>query len=392
MKIKRRQALWGGLGATVAAIVGRNTLERRAAEAEQAELQALYDPQTLVQEAYQADLKTVQNLALGQTDVQLQPPAVPYNRAWSKQLIVAARLSTLQYFQGKYQADYDGRINVLPFFPESGLNGFRQVASFKAQEQVQERIRFEVPLAELRTGSGDLADIQGQLDRTRNAIEQQVEQVAQITQAIPVYYGFLLTSDEYHMLVFRGTQRRFEVLGDLLTLQKTYTHPDTDEDLGLVHLGFHSLYFRQLADAVREEVQGLDPAKPLVISGHSLGGALANLAAIDLAIQKPEWQPNLHLYTYGTPRVGDRTFVETQSRLVPNHYRVINLADMVPMTPLSELLIVSFVHGGEQWSFLSHHGDIGPNHLVDVYRNAIAQEAEIRDEGQFVNLPMELGG
>ena len=50
---------------------------------------------------------------------------------------------------------------------------------------------------------------------------------------------------------------------------------------------------------------------------------LANLAAIDLAIQKPEWQPNLHLYTYGTPRVGDRTFVETQSRLVPNHYRVI---------------------------------------------------------------------
>jgi predicted lipase len=392
MKLKRRQALWGGLGATVAALVGRNTLERRAVEAEQAELQTLYDPQALVQEAYQADLETVQNLALGQTDIQLQPPTAPYNRAWSKQLIVAARLSTLQYFQGKYQADYDGRIDVLPFFPESGLNGFQQVASFKAQEQVQERIRFEVPLSELTKESGDVTDLQGRLDRTRDAIEQQVEQVVQITQAIPVYYGFLLTSDEYHLLMFRGTQRRFEVLGDLLTLQTTYSHPDTEEKLGQVHLGFYSLYFKQLADAVREAVQGLDSNKPLVISGHSLGGALANLAAIDLAIHQPEWQPNLHLYTYGTPRVGDFTFVETHSQIVPNHYRVINLADMVPMTPLSELLIVSFVHGGEQWSFLSHHGDIGPNHLVDVYRNAITQEAESRDEGQFVNLPMELGG
>jgi len=68
----------------------------------------------------------------------------------------------------------------------------------------------------------------------------------------------------------------------------------------------------------------------------------------------------------------------------------VNLADMVPMTPLSNLLIVNFVHGGEPWSFLSHHGDIAPNHLVDVYRNAISQEAEIRNDGQFVNLPMVL--
>ncbi|WP_204138415.1 lipase family protein [Halomicronema sp. CCY15110] len=256
---------------------------------------------------------------------------------------------------------------------------------------MQERIRFEVPLAELTQGSGDLKDIQGRLDRTRDAIEQQVEQVVQISQAIPVYYGFLLTSDEYHLLMFRGTQRRFEVLGDLLTLQTPYTRPDTEEILGRVHFGFYSLYFKQLADTVREAVQGLDPTKPLVISGHSLGGALANLAAMDLAIQIPEWQPNLRLYTYGTPRVGDRPFVETHSRMVPNHYRVINLADMVPMTPLSELLVISFIHGGEQWSFLSHHGDIGPNHLVDVYRNAIDQEAELRNDGQFVNLPMELG-
>ncbi len=391
MKFKRRQALWGGLGATVAAILGRNTLERRAAEAEQASIEALYDPQTLVQQAYQADVEAVQNLAVGQTSAQLQSPTVPYNRAWSKQLIIAAKLATLQYFQGKYQADYDGSINRLPVYQESGFEAFQQVASFTALEQAQERISFEIPLSDLTDGFRDEADLQKRLDRTRDAIEQQVEQVVQISQDIRVYYGFLLTSEEFNMLVFRGTQRKFEFLGDLLTLQKSYVNPLTEEALGQVHLGFYSLYFNQLADAVKNAVQNLDPAKPLVIAGHSLGGAMANLAAIDLAIHRPELKSNLHLYTYGTPRVGDRTFVETHSRMVPNHYRVINLADMVPMTPLSELLIVSFVHGGQQWSFLSHHGDIGPNHMTDVYRNAIQQEVESRDDGQFVNLPMELG-
>ena len=393
MKLKRRQALWGGLGATVAALMGRNTLKQRAKEAEQAALEALYDPQTLVQQAYQADLETVQNLARGQTQIQLQPPTVPYNRAWSKQIIVAAKLATLQYLQGKYQADYDGSIHLLPSYPESGFEAFQQVASFKALEQAQENIRFEVPLATLLAeteNTGDLADLQGRLDRTRNAIEQQVEQVVQISQAIPVYYGFLVTSEAFNLLMFRGTQRRLEILGDLLTLQRSYLNPLTKEVLGQVHLGFYSLYFNQLADAVKAAVQTLDPSKPLVLAGHSLGGALANLAAVDLAIHQPELQPNLHIYTYGTPRVGDLTFVETHSKRLPNHYRVVNLADMVPMTPFSNLLIVNFMHAGEQWSFLSHHGDIAPNHLVDVYRNGIGQGAEMRDDGQFVNLPMDL--
>jgi predicted lipase len=318
---------------------------------------------------------------------------VPYNRDWSRQLIVAARLATLQYFQGKYQADYDGRIERLLFYPEAGFEAFQQVTSFKALEQAQERIRFEIPLAELMVEAEegeDLAVLQRRLERTKDAIEQQVEQVVQISQAVPVYYGFLLTSEAFNLLMFRGTQRRTEILGDLLTLQISYQHPQTREDLGQVHLGFYSLYFKQLAEAVKAAVQTLDPAKPLVISGHSLGGALANLAAMDVALHYPEFQPNLHIYTYGTPRVGDLTFVEAHSKLLPNHYRVVNLADMVPMTPLSNFLIVNFMHAGEQWSFLSHHGDIAPNHLIDVYRNAIGQQAEIRDNGQFVNLPMDV--
>jgi len=134
------------------------------------------------------------------------------------------------------------------------------------------------------------------------------------------------------------------------------------------------------AAAVMAAVKTLDPSKPLLITGHSLGGALAHLAALDVALQVPELQPNLQLYTYASPRVGSPDWVKYFNQQVPNHYRVVNLADMVPMMPLSKLF-GDYVHAGEQWSFLSQQGDILPNHIVETYRQAIEQELE-RTTGQ----------
>ena len=39
----------------------------------------------------------------------------------------------------------------------------------------------------------------------------------------------------------------------------------------------------------------------LLITGHSLGGAMANLCALDLAASDPDMK--VSLYTYGSPRV-----------------------------------------------------------------------------------------
>ena len=47
-------------------------------------------------------------------------------------------------------------------------------------------------------------------------------------------------------------------------------------------------------------------SSPILCAGHSLGGALATLAAIDL--QKKYHFPDLHVYTYGTPRTGSAAF------------------------------------------------------------------------------------
>ncbi len=57
-------------------------------------------------------------------------------------------------------------------------------------------------------------------------------------------------------------------------------------------------------------------------AGHSLGGALAILAAYD--IQQAFGFRNLHVYTYGAPRVGNHRFAREYNDTVPNTWTVIN--------------------------------------------------------------------
>ncbi|MGC3094954.1 lipase family protein, partial [Pseudomonas aeruginosa] len=58
----------------------------------------------------------------------------------------------------------------------------------------------------------------------------------------------------------------------------------------------------------------------------TLGGAVALLVA-ELLRQQPE-QYDIVLYSYGSPRVGDKTFVENASPLV--HHRIVYQNDPVP--------------------------------------------------------------
>ncbi|MGA9379245.1 MAG: lipase family protein, partial [Phormidium sp.] len=314
----------------------------------------------------------------------LRSPTIPYNRALSKLLIVGSKLGTQQYLLGKYRADYDGSISALPLYPK--FKAFQQITSFKASERVEETIPFEVSLSDLATMPSNLNDLDNRFKQTKDAIEKQVKEVVKLKQQISVYYGFLLSSPKVNILMFRGTQRQFEWLEDLLAIQDNYVHPVNGKTIGKVHSGIYNFYRVKLAKSVKEAVKSLDPKKPLFIAGHSLGAALATFAAIDLALYFPKLQPSLQVYTYAGPRLGNREFVEAHSELISNHYRVTNLADMIPMLPLSKLLSDDFVHVGEQWSFLSQQGDIMPNHIVETYRNAIEKEAETRADKGFDNL------
>jgi hypothetical protein len=73
------------------------------------------------------------------------------------------------------------------------------------------------------------------------------------------------------------------------------------------------------------------PLGSLAICGHSLGGALATLLALDVAANTVFTDPAV--YSYGSPRTGDSLFAGTYDQVVKNSYRIANRLDIVPTLP-----------------------------------------------------------
>jgi len=76
------------------------------------------------------------------------------------------------------------------------------------------------------------------------------------------------------------------------------------------------------------------PVTSVTICGHSLGGSLATLLALDVAVSTPF---NPAVFTYASPRTGDAQFVALYNHAVPNTTRIANRVDLVPKLPLPPL-------------------------------------------------------
>eukprot|EP00117_Sycon_ciliatum_P046226 scpid86385/ scgid33133/ len=99
---------------------------------------------------------------------------------------------------------------------------------------------------------------------------------------------------------------------------------------GRVYCGFYEAYVdfrRSLLRAVNASLQ-LHPDAPLYVTGHSLGGALAALATLDVRLRRFRKQPIL--VTFGAPEMADRAFSTYYSCAIRQALRVYNLFDVVP--------------------------------------------------------------
>jgi hypothetical protein len=114
---------------------------------------------------------------------------------------------------------------------------------------------------------------------------------------------------------------------------------------GLTEDGFTAVYqsLRVTRDAnsnrLVNALPGLPFPKPvtsLTICGHSLGGALATLLALDVAANTALGR-DVMAYTYASPRTGDPSFADTYNQVVPNTIRIANRLDIVPKLPLPPL-------------------------------------------------------
>ncbi len=136
------------------------------------------------------------------------------------------------------------------------------------------------------------------------------------TQAI------LVSCSQFLILSFRGTES--DSLEDIKTDAKAMT--TQCQSGGMVHSGFNQAYNKiEIPLTLAFNKLGVKQ-KPLLITGHSLGGALATIAAKRLVHEGGI----AACYTFGSPRVGDETWVMTIKTPI---YRLVNAADCVTMMP-----------------------------------------------------------
>ena len=136
------------------------------------------------------------------------------------------------------------------------------------------------------------------------------------TQAI------LLENDEYVFLGFRGTEATSikDIKADAKAVIKVC------KTGGNIHSGFDEA-FNELAIEIQSWLNKSEYTnKPLFITGHSLGGALATIAT-----KKLKHKGGIAAcYTFGSPRVGD---AEWTRKIKTPIYRLVNAADPVTMLP-----------------------------------------------------------
>ncbi|KAI0557956.1 Lipase domain protein [Gracilaria domingensis] len=127
-----------------------------------------------------------------------------------------------------------------------------------------------------------------------------------------------------------------------------------------VHRGFAEAYL-SVADEVMhwiKELYDCDP-RPVFLTGHSLGGALATICALDCALKYQLGTSDIYVATFGSPRVGNSAFRKVYDELVPASWRVSIAADIVTTLPK-----VDYQHVGKK-IMLTTAGDlfIDPNSL-----------------------------
>ena len=103
------------------------------------------------------------------------------------------------------------------------------------------------------------------------------------------------------------------------------------QGVGQVHRGFRN-YVDNVWEPVKNHV--LDcPQKKLWITGHSLGAAMATLMARRFVLD-PVSHSVEAVFTYGSPRVGNRSYINHFNNKV-THHRWVNDGDIVTKVPFS---------------------------------------------------------
>lgn len=205
----------------------------------------------------------------------------------------------------------------------------------------------------------------------------------------------ILPDDSGVVIVFRGSESQFDwdtnyeyqqdqaefdrkiVQGKIVAAQEQiYPYTGESSSGAKMHRGFIRAYF-SVRDKIHEYVTTHSVSR-VTVTGHSLGGALATLCAVDLQYNFSDTLTAIEIYTFGAPKVGNDGFRDSFNRRVPESYRIVHGMDLVPEVPRwwqGYRSVDKEVRIGRRFSF-NFFSQRFKDHAIDQYINALKEKAQ----------------
>jgi len=159
------------------------------------------------------------------------------------------------------------------------------------------------------------------------------------------YVGYDFVNSRTYV-VWRGTDDLAGWIADADFVQTPLTFAPASANAN-VHEGFLNA-FNATASSVASLVSAAQTActtcTTLVVTGHSLGGALATLSAAYIATQSNYGFASVQLLTFGSPRVGDPAFATWFASLNVAVQRMTWHRDLAPRVPWQNMLGLHYHH------------------------------------------------
>lgn len=183
-----------------------------------------------------------------------------------------------------------------------------------------------------------------------------------------VFVGFIYDNptEKYAIIAFCGSLVLEQWGVDFEFSQVTNQKIRNISGTSLIHKGFYGAYVNQCQGIINTWISSITPSDyTLFVTGHSLGGALSTLCAVDLA--KIGFGKISH-YSFASPRVGNMSFVSDFNSVVDFTSRVNNTEDVIPQLPPAIFDNYIYEHVNPNVPFTYSYGNIGKNH-TDAYKN-----------------------
>ena len=212
--------------------------------------------------------------------------------------------------------------------------------------------------------------------KLRNGLEI-IKELKVNSNKYPIFGYIAKDNNNNFYIIFRGTMDKNDITTDIDYKQTTL---DNLNDIK-VHEGFYNRYMLLEQDILRTLNNNIGNINNIILSGHSLGSAIATICAYKIKKNINIDCNKIYAYLFASPRVGNTNFCEDYNNNIPKTYRIVNISDIIPtlpppISPNFEIpskpyffehvgLIKNVIYFDNNWKSVLN------NHLIYNYRNYI---------------------